>query len=190
MGQQEDTIALGAGAVDQRLQVGEEGADVQARLAGRGLVAPVGLQRQGKGEQPAQRGPAEGDDAGLRRRHARRSQPLLVEGRARDRILEAVVEAVDEDQQVAAGIRKVVNRALAESALRGVLDGGDRAHGVGRESGILHERRAVGDFGRARRGDDIVAVAGRRVGRARQQTVGREVDCRRHGIPRSCLRRL
>jgi hypothetical protein len=156
--QQEHPAAVGARGVDQRLQVGEEAAEMQSRLAGLGLIAPVGQVRERNADQLAQRWPAERDDGGACAGHSGVSQPLLIESSAGEGVLEAIVEAMNEYQQVASGVGQVALGGLAELALLDIPDLRDRADVVRGEIGIVHERGAVGDGVRVRRPDDAVAI--------------------------------
>ena len=153
---------------------------MQTRLACRRLVPPIGRIREGQGDQFSQGRPAESNHGRLGARQAGRGEPLLVEGGACDGILEAVVEAMDEDEQIASRIGQVVDRILAEPALFDILDRLDGADRVGGEVGVLHIGCAIGDEVWIGRRDDALAIALQLIGGAVQDTVGCEVNRRWH----------
>ena len=107
-------------------------------------------------------------------------QPFAIEGRARDRVLEAVGETVKEDQKIAPPVGQIVHGALAEAALPDVLNGGYRANGIGREIAVVDEGRAVCRILERGGRNHLGGIACQRFWRAVYDTVGREVDCCRH----------
>ena len=84
---------------------------MQSGLSGGGLVLPVIVVREGERDQLPKRRPDEGDDGGIRRPDAGGGKPLPVECCPRDRILKAVVEAMDEDQQITSRIGQILATA-------------------------------------------------------------------------------
>jgi hypothetical protein len=181
--QQKDAIARRARLGDDRLQIGEETHCVQAGLAGHRLVLVVIIPRQRKGDQLAERRPAERDDRRIGVANAGFRKPFAVEGGAGDRVLEAVVETVDEDQEVASRVGQIVDRRLAEAAGRDVLDLLDCAGLVGGQIGVVDKRGRIGDRARVGRRDNARPVVGHILGRAGQRAVRREIDCRQHVAP-------
>jgi hypothetical protein len=152
---------------------------MQAGLPGHRLVALIVGPRDREAEQLPERRPGEGDDAGIRPGHARRGEPFAVECRAGDRVLKAVVETMDEDHQVAAGIGQIVDGRLAEPALGYVLNVSDRTGDVGGQVRIIDEGRTISDLRRIGRHDDIRAITAKDGRVAGQQAVRREIHSSR-----------
>jgi len=108
--EQDGALTFRPRAFDDGLQIGEERHDVCAGLSRHRLVMEIILLRDRQRDQLAERGPAECDDRRVRARHAGFQEPLLIERRARDGVLETVIEAVQEDQQVAARVGEIGDR--------------------------------------------------------------------------------
>ena len=167
------------------MQIDKKTHQVQTGLPGHDLVLLVVLPRQRKGNELAERGPAECDDSRVGRRNARCGKPFAIERRAGDGGLEVVIEAVNKDEQVAPGIGQIVHRRLAESAGRDILDLLDRAGLVGGQIGIVDKRRRIGDRPRVGRRHNLCGIASPVRRGTFQRAVCRKIDRRQHVAPLS-----